>query len=141
MSKQFNSGEWNGFYIEKNRAGKGWMHLYLSFENGEIKGEGTDYVGPWVAKGKYDESTGQCAWVKQYLNKHQVEYQGICGENGIEGKWTLPFSTGPFHIWPRSMTHLNELYLRDEMPVNNRPIGESVVDSMLLNTTSLEDII
>ena len=78
--------------------------------------------------------------VKQYLNKHQVEYQGICGENGIEGKWKLPFSSGPFHIWPRSMTHLNELYLRDEMPAGG-PVGESIVDSMLLNTTSLEDII
>lgn len=141
MNKQFTSGEWNGFYIEKHRTGKGWMHLYLTFENGEIKGEGTDYVGPWVASGKYDESTGHCAWVKQYLNKHKVSYEGICGENGIQGQWALTMSSGPFHIWPRSMTHLNELYLRDEAPAMSGGIDSIDVDSILLSTNSLDEIV
>ena len=52
-NSHFISGEWSGFYIETHRPGRGWMHLYLAFEDGKIRGEGTDYVGPWVATGQY----------------------------------------------------------------------------------------
>ena len=90
------------------------MHLYLAFEDGQIRGEGTDYVGPWVAKGQYDEASKKCGWTKQYVGKHSVRYVGICNENGIQGEWQI-FSKGPFHIWPRSHGRFNELYLRDEL--------------------------
>ncbi len=30
------------------------MHLYLEFESQQIRGEGTDYVGPWNLSGHYD---------------------------------------------------------------------------------------
>ena len=134
MNTHFPTGEWNGFYIEHYRDSKGWMHLYLQFENGVIKGEGTDYVGPWTAIGEYDESSGRCSWEKQYLGKHSVQYEGIAGENGIQGSWTI-LSQGPFHIWPRSMTHLNELYLQDEILS-----GEST-DTILLNTQGFADLV
>lgn len=114
MKTNFISGEWSGFYIEQHRPERGWMHLYLSFEQGRIKGEGTDYVGPWVAAGTYDESTGRCRWTKQYVGQHQVSYEGRCTENGIQGSWTI-FSSGPFHIWPKTHGHFNELYLREEL--------------------------
>ena len=45
---RFPTGEWNGFYLENHRSGKGWLHLYLQFQDGKISGEGTDYVGPWT---------------------------------------------------------------------------------------------
>ena len=115
------TGEWAGFYLEAHRAERGWMHLYLSFEGGQIKGEGTDYVGPWVATGTYDLDSGQCHWTKQYLGKHQVIYSGQCGQAGIQGHWEISFLSGPFHIWPKGMSQLDELYLRSE--IDGVPMG------------------
>ena len=109
------TGEWNGFYIEDRIAKRGWMHLYMSYENNEIKGEGTDYVGPWVATGSYDLDLGVCNWEKSYLGKHKVIYSGRLTENGILGKWEISFLNGPFHIWPKGLNHFDELYLREEL--------------------------
>jgi hypothetical protein len=113
MSQQFCSGEWTGFYIENHRPELGWMHLFLVFEQGRISGEGTDYVGPWAATGSYDPRTGECRWTKKYVGRHQVLYLGNSTENGIQGKWDLSWSSGPFHIWPRRLGHLTERYLRE----------------------------
>lgn len=90
------------------------MHLYLQFEDGKIQGEGTDYVGPWKLSGTYDDQRAQ--WVKQYLGQHQVVYQGLVGEQGIQGKWTIRESiTGTFHVWPTGLHEMNELYLREDL--------------------------
>jgi hypothetical protein len=112
---RFPTGEWNGFYLEQIQPKRGWMHLYKSFENGQIKGEGTDYVGPWVSHGSYDSETGACQWVKKYVGKHNVEYQGVCGSNGIQGRWRIGAMTGEFHIWPKSMGNLDEMYLHEDL--------------------------
>lgn len=130
MNNNFISGEWSGFYIEPYRDGRGWMHLYLSFENGQIRGEGTDYVGPWVATGSYDETTGDCRWTKQYIGLHKVDYVGKCGEKGIQGTWTI-LSEGPFHIWPKSLGHFNELYLREELETPSGTGSSILLDSDL----------
>ena len=109
------TGQWNGFYLESHNPRRGWMHLYLSFADGKMKGEGTDYVGPWLANGDYDLAAGTCSWIKQYLGQHEVIYRGTIGENGIMGQWKIEFLTGEFHIWPVSMSHLNELYMEDDL--------------------------
>ena len=83
------SGQWNGFFIESHHPRRGWMHLYLSFADGETKGEGTDYIGPWVSLGDYDTSSGRCTWLKRYIGKHDVFYAGNCSENGILGQWEI----------------------------------------------------
>lgn len=101
------------------------MHLFLSFEGGTIRGEGTDYVGPWVATGTYEPQTGVCQWTKQYLGKHLVDYQGICNSSGIQGEWSI-LMRGPFHIWPRRDGHLTELYLREEEQFSSE-IGPSIL--------------
>ena len=124
------TGEWNGFYLENIQPRRGWMHLYMSFADGKIKGEGTDYVGPWVLQGEYDLDSGNCSWIKQYLGKHQVVYSGKIGENGIMGHWEISFITGEFHIWPKSMSNLNELYLADDLSQSSPSIqlGSGIVD-------------
>lgn len=114
------TGEWNGFFLENHQDQRGWMHLYLTFAEKKIKGEGTDYVGPWHANGEYDLSTGICSWVKSYLGKHPVTYQGTISENGIMGRWQISFLSGEFHIWPKAMSHLTELYMADDL-ANNSP--------------------
>ena len=124
------TGEWNGFYLENHQPRRGWMHLYMSFTDGKIKGEGTDYVGPWVAHGEYDLETGICSWVKQYIGKHQVIYHGKIGENGIMGHWEISFITGEFHIWPKGMNNLNELYMEDDLsqPSPTTQLGSGMAD-------------
>lgn len=119
------TGEWNGFYREPHRSQKGWMHMYLSFGDGKIAGEGTDHVGPWTAKGHYDLETGICTWVKYYVRKHQVVYQGIISSQGIQGHWNIQHLTDDFHIWPKAMGYLNELYLHQELnlPMPTAPLG------------------
>jgi hypothetical protein len=49
------------------------------------------------------------------VGKHQVIYRGTIGENGITGQWQIEIMSGEFHIWPRSMSHLNELYMADDL--------------------------
>ena len=115
MDNRLPTGEWNGFYLENHQPRRGWMHLYMSFKDGNIKGEGTDYVGPWTASGSYDLDTGLCSWVKQYFGRHQVDYRGTCGPNGIQGQWRITWNKGEFHIWPKTMQNLNELYLHEEL--------------------------
>ncbi|MFT5300098.1 MAG: hypothetical protein ACI87E_000853 [Mariniblastus sp.] len=123
------TGEWNGFFVESHKSQRGWMHLYLSFADGKIKGEGTDYVGPWISQGEYDLRSGTCAWVKQYLGLHQINYTGKIGENGIVGHWGFHISEN-FHIWPKAMTHLNELYLSEdlEQPAPTMQLGTAIVE-------------
>ena len=124
------TGEWNGFFLEFHQPRRGWMHLYMSFSDGKIKGEGTDYVAPWVCQGEYDLESGLCSWVKQYMGRHKVHYSGKIDENGIKGQWEISFNNGPFHIWPKSMNDLNELYLSDdlEQPAPSIQIGNGPFD-------------
>lgn len=119
------TGEWNGFYLENHQPKRGWMHLYMSFTDGKIKGEGTDYVGPWVANGEYDLSSGICSWVKQYLGKHTVTYSGLISDKGIAGQWQISFISGEFHIWPKGMTMFDEHYLTEDLtaPVPSIELG------------------
>lgn len=122
------TGEWNGFYLESHRSGRGWMSMYLAFANGRINGEGTDYVGPWVATGSYDLDTGLCSWVKRYLGMHTVSYSGKVSGDGIRGDWELKSASGPFHIWPRGMNNTNELYLTQDMD-QPHPVSGGFEDS------------
>ena len=117
------TGEWKGFYLENHQPKRGWMHLYLSFSDGKISGEGTDYVGPWTATGDYDLEAGLCSWVKQYVGQHQVVYSGRCNENGIQGLWEISHLSGEFHIWPKGMNNMDELYLANEL---TQPTGKSI---------------
>lgn len=109
------SGEWNGFYLESHQPKRGWMHLYMSFKDGRVTGEGTDYVGPWVARGEYDLESGICHWEKSYVGKHKVVYSGVVTDNGIQGQWELSFLSGAFHIWPKGFRQFDEMYLQEDL--------------------------
>lgn len=112
---RFPTGEWSGYFME-GRPERGWMHLYLSFDDGRITGEGTDYVGPWHIRGTYDELSGVCNWVKQYLGRHQVIYTGLNEGDGIVGQWTIGnYLDGTFHVWPKGHGGLDEMYLQEQL--------------------------
>ena len=117
MADQLPPGEWTGFYLEFHRPERSWMNLFLQTENDEIKAEGTDYVGPWTAIGTFNPTTGDAHWVKQYVGKHQVIYQGRYLDGCISGTWQIGIVEGPFTIWPKSMAHWTELYLKKDLEV------------------------
>ncbi len=107
----FPTGIWTGFFTEPHHTRRGWMHLYLTFENGQIRGEGTDYVGPWKIQGEFDRAQSACQWTKHYLGRHRVIYRGVCGSNGIVGRWSINEGlTGDFHIWPAANSEVHEMY-------------------------------
>lgn len=114
----FPSGNWTGFYLESHRREPGWMHLHLVCDpQGAIQGEGVDYVGPWTLLGNFLLPNKQCVWTKRYVGRHKVTYDGQLSSDGIRGEWHIePFLEGRFHIWPESMAHWHEQYLREGLP-------------------------
>jgi hypothetical protein len=64
-----------------------------------------------------------------------VWYEGQNTENGIQGSWRIVTTDGPFHIWPKSHGHFNEMYLRDELEA---PRGTG--PSILLQSVSGEEM-
>lgn len=97
----FPSGPWTGFY-SYHPGDRHRMELRLTFTNGALTGDGTDDVGPFVFKGRYDAAALECYWTKTYLGAHDVFYRGFREGKGIWGTWEISLHFhGGFHIWPR----------------------------------------
>ncbi len=138
---RFPSGPWNGFFLQPLIPGRHLMELHLTFCQCEIKGEGRDWVGKFVIRGKYTLPDSRCHWAKRYIGKHDVFYQGFNEGKGIWGKWEiLPghgqvYQHGGFHIWPEGMPDPTGSYLTEaaEEPIpmaetieNAEPVAEPV---------------
>ncbi len=77
------------------------MDLDLTFANGNMTGSGSDNIGPFSIKGRYDPGNQECYWTKSYLGAHDVFYRGFREGKGIWGTWEIGiFGRGGFHIWP-----------------------------------------
>ena len=97
------SGPWTGFYNYKPKD-KRRMDLHLEFSHGKMTGSGSDDVGGFIIRGRYDSASRQCCWTKTYPASHDVFYEGYAEGKGIWGRWEIPFdSHGGFHIWPKSV--------------------------------------
>jgi hypothetical protein len=97
----FPSGPWVGFYNylpgDRHR-----MDLHLTFANGSISGDGSDDIGRFLIKGRYDSASRECHWTKTYIGAHDVFYRGFREGKGIWGTWEIArLTSGGFHIWPR----------------------------------------
>jgi hypothetical protein len=106
---RFPSGKWIGFFLQRLIPGRHQMELFLNFGQGQMNGEGRDWVGEFLIRGKYDTSDGRCHWSKRYVGKHDVFYEGFNEGKGIWGQWQIPATGeyprqhGGFHIWPEGM--------------------------------------
>ena len=101
---RFPSGPWVGFFLQKQLPGKHMMELRLTFVAGKMAGEGRDWVGQFVIKGRYDTADGKCYWTKKYLGKHDVFYHGYNEGKGIWGTWEIgELARGGFYIWPEGL--------------------------------------
>lgn len=85
---RFPSGPWVGFFLQNyHPVGRHTMELRLTFADGNLTGEGRDWVGTFLIKGQYTIADGKCHWTKKYLGKHDVFYQGYNEGKGIWGVW------------------------------------------------------
>jgi hypothetical protein len=106
---RFPSGPWTGFFLQKLVPGRHRMEMHLRFVRGAFTGEGRDWVGRFILRGRYSLADGKCHWTKRYLGKHDVFYQGFNEGKGIWGVWEIPesaeemYQRGGFHIWPEGM--------------------------------------
>src|SRR5439155_3476239 len=117
---RFPSGPWTGFFLQKSLPGKHRMELRLTFARGTMTGEGRDWVGLFVIRGRYTVEDGKCHFTKRYLAKHDVFYQGYNEGKGIWGVWeippekTTPHQRGGFHIWPEGMPDPSQPQLTEQ---------------------------
>jgi hypothetical protein len=78
------------------------MQLHLTFANGKIGGDGSDDIGRFLIKGRYDGHASECYWTKSYVGSHDVSYRGFRGDKGIWDTWEIGIlNHGGFHIWPK----------------------------------------
>src|SRR5262245_60462552 len=106
---RFPSGQWTGFFLQLAKRGRQETNLNLTFSEGRLSGDGEDWVGAYTIDGSYDVTSGDCEWIKQYVNRHAVGYKGTNNGRGIWGVWELTqlwgllTDRGGFHIWPQGM--------------------------------------
>ncbi len=126
---RFPSGPWVGFFLQKDLPGKHWMELRLNFAQGVMQGEGRDWVGNFVLRGRYELSDGTCYWTKSYIERHDVFYKGFNEGKGIWGTWELDLHgqqyRGGFHIWPEGMADPTQPSLSEVIEV---PIEEDALE-------------
>jgi hypothetical protein len=101
----FTSGTWTAFwtaYPDWAPPAESAHSLELTFADGRVSGEGTDWVGEFVIGGTYDEATQRVAYTKAYVGKHSIEYTGQRdAEGNISGEWQLGPFRGFFLLVPR----------------------------------------
>ncbi|MBM4068105.1 MAG: hypothetical protein FJ271_04075 [Planctomycetes bacterium] len=118
---RFPSGPWTGFFLQPALPGRHLMELHLTFRHGQITGQGRDWVGKFLIRGRYELADGKCHWTKRYLGKHDVFYKGFNEGKGIWGVWEISAeqnlgftSRGGFHIWPEGMPDPTQPTLSEE---------------------------
>ena len=119
----FPSGPWTGFYLDRRMPGRHQMELRLAFADGRMTGDGRDRVGQFTVDGVYSTADGRCAFTKQYVGGHPVQYAGFNEGKGIWGTWKLDDVTGGFHIWPEGMADptVQRLSEEAEVPADGEP--------------------
>lgn len=118
MDPRFPSGPWMGYFLQRALPGRQRMEMQLTFRNGALSGEGRDWVGAFVMRGRYAVEDGTCHWTKRYLGKHDVFYKGYNEGKGIWGVWEISESycqdRGGFHIWPKGMAGAETEQIEEE---------------------------
>lgn len=130
---RFPSGPWAGYFLQPAVPGRHLMELHLTFQQGQLTGEGRDYVGKFLVRGRYFLADGKCHWTKRYVGKHDVFYQGYNEGRGIWGTWEIPalqesaVQRGGFHIWPEGMHDPTGSHLAEhaEIPLPQKEAVES----------------
>ncbi len=62
---------------------------HLNIFKNKVKGKGTDEVGEYTISGEL-KPDNTVTFVKQYIGKHSVNYEGTFDQIRICGKWNIP---------------------------------------------------
>lgn len=90
--------ECEGWWEQEGYGRQLMTDLRLAFQEGLIKGEGVDVIGPFLFLGKLTEE-GQVSLIKQYLGQHSVDYLGqYDGEGELAGIWQIDGFHGRWSI-------------------------------------------
>src|SRR5262245_20998433 len=81
------SGLWSGWYAQEGRQHHHTM--VLSFDAGVLSGHGSDELGPFFMIGEYSEERRVALWIKQYVGRHRVFYQGAIRDGALVGRWII----------------------------------------------------
>merc|ERR1712224_668354 len=114
------------------------MKLRMNAQDGHITGMGRDDEGTFTMKGTYDSSTKLCRFVKYYIGKHQIMYQGHLKnevQQCITGIWKGNVGSGTFELkkgfhsssrnLPQNKYTTNEnQFFRMDQPNNSNDITE-----------------
>jgi hypothetical protein len=123
---RFPSGPWTGFFLQKEFPGRHLMELRLTFQTGNMTGEGRDRVGDFLIAGHYNLTDGKCHWTKKYIGKHDVFYEGFNEGKGIWGVWQIgELMRGGFHIWPEGLGDPTDDHLVEaaDLPADAELVG------------------
>ncbi len=112
------SGPWTGYYTYNDLPERGRMDLELHFADGLVRGSGTDPVGFFSLRGRYDFQEAEVWWTKSYPGRHDVHYRGFREGRGIWGTWEiLEGWRGGFRIWPKGIGEGATEKIEEEVPV------------------------
>ena len=134
-----------GQFIQQFNA-KHRMDLSMTFRQGSMTGEGRDWVGKFVIRGRYSVEDGKCYWTKRYVGRHDVFYQGFNEGKGIWGKWEIPATAsdpthwhGGFHIWPEGMGDPTNEYLTEQadLPIAKEFAAWRGIDGSMIDPDSI----
>jgi hypothetical protein len=110
------------------------MDLHLNFANGSMSGDGTDDVGKFLIKGRYDFATLECHWTKTYVGAHDVFYKGFREGKGIWGTWEIGIlNHGGFRIWPRDTAEGEERGEVAERPASVDAVAKEDIAQPAIN--------
>ena len=123
----FPSGPWTGFYNYGRSTRKHRMDLVMTFADHRVSGDGSDDIGRFVIKGRFDETSGECYWTKDYIAGHDVYYRGFREGKGIWGLWELPNESGGFHIWPLGEQEGERTHETAEEPARGETVAMRVL--------------
>ena len=79
--------EWSGIYTQGG-AQKEMRIDHFNMSKGMIKGSGEDAVGQFTITGTYGKQK-DVNFVKAYIGKHTVQYQGFRHKKDIVGMWAV----------------------------------------------------
>lgn len=143
---RFPSGPWEGFFLMSHTGRKRhMMELNLTFSETRITGEGRDFVGDFILRGRYDLESGHCLWNKKYVSKHEVGYDGYNEGKGIFGKWLINDDTpshGGFLVWPKGMGDptIHRRRNEEEAPVDDQQRTVTEADLATVSAESAEGL-
>jgi hypothetical protein len=105
-----------GWWEEYGYGRQPMENLRMTFNEGNIRGSGTDIIGPFAFSG-FISDDGSVAMVKRYLGAHTVGYFGTYdGEGVMRGEWMIGFCHGPWMIRIRRMGNTSKAEIPEYVP-------------------------